>query len=726
MGFLNDIKDKFSVSDLQLSQDIVTKRWIWGIVVFIILTLILTIDFIPNQVNLKVGQVSPRDIVAPKTIEYVDQERTKELREKAANSVSKVYVEETTVLDDIGQRLDNLFTTVRSYNSVIKSDQNENKDIKEKKKLDLSKKVEKIEAKIEAEVSAKAIKYLLQANAKTLDYVEEETNQIITKYLNRGIKSDAIKQVKEQIRQDIQTLSITNRYQYVIEELINNLIKPNLILNKEATTLRRKKALEAVKPVKKTVHQGEIIIRHGKVVTKEDIQILNVLELRHKRVNVFAILGLSLIVFIFMSSFVIYVSQYYSDIVNDEGVVALLGILPILMLLFAKIMTFFPIDKPAYFVPVAGMSMLLAILVNYNLSIMVTIPLGFLVSLVTGGGITETAVAVIGGLAGVYSVSKVSQRSDLVRAGFYVSGASALTILAFELSTPPIALVELLKLIMMGILNGVTAAVVTNGFLPYLENTFGITSPVKLLELSNPNQPLLKKLLVEAPGTYHHSVIVGNLAEAAADEVGADSLLVRVGAYYHDIGKIKRPYFFTENQLGHDNPHDKLSPNLSTLIITSHAKDGVELAKKYSLPSNITNIIRQHHGTSLVSFFYQEAANDDKYENVQEEDFRYKGPRPQNKEAALVMLADIVEAAVRSKAEVQANPGKIEALVRQLIKSKLDKGQLDESDLTLKDLDRIATAFVNVLTGIFHNRVEYPENLAEEMRKESNLNGNSD
>jgi putative nucleotidyltransferase with HDIG domain len=274
-------------------------------------------------------------------------------------------------------------------------------------------------------------------------------------------------------------------------------------------------------------------------------------------------------------------------------------------------------------------------------------------------------------------------------------------------------------------LNGVIVAIVTNGVLPYVENIFGITSPVKLLELSNPNHPLLKKLLLEAPGTYHHSVIVGNLAEAAADKIGADSLLARVGAYYHDIGKTKRAYFFTENQIGSENPHDNLSPNLSTLIITSHVKDGVELAQEYKLPSDVIDIIRQHHGTSLVSFFYQEAVHDDKYKRVDEDEFRYDGPKPKSKEAALIMLADMVEAAIRSNPTAQSNPGKLEKLVRDLIKQKLDTGQLDRSDLTLNNLDNIAESFVDILKGIFHNRIEYPDNLAQQFDKGGQNNGNS-
>ena len=224
--------------------------------------------------------------------------------------------------------------------------------------------------------------------------------------------------------------------------------------------------------------------------------------------------------------------------------------------------------------------------------------------------------------------------------------------------------------------------------------------------MSNPNQPLLKRLLLEAPGTYHHSIIVGNLSEAAAEAIKANPLIARVGAYYHDVGKLKRPYLFKENQMGGENPHDKLNPNLSTLIITNHVKHGMELGKKYKVPGIIKDIIKQHHGTTLVAFFYHKALNGENPELVQEKSFRYEGPKPQSKEAAIIMIADSVEAAVRSM--VEPSKGKIEGLVRKIIQDKLKDGQLDECDLTLKELNTIANSFLNVLTGIFHERIEYP------------------
>ncbi|HPZ65304.1 MAG TPA: HDIG domain-containing protein, partial [Bacillota bacterium] len=310
-------------------------------------------------------------------------------------------------------------------------------------------------------------------------------------------------------------------------------------------------------------------------------------------------------------------------------------------------------------------------------------------------------------------VSRVSQRGDLAKAGLYVAGANTATIIAVllifgNLSVDHGSLAQMGYGLLAGIGNGIFSSVVAIGLLPYLESGFGITTAITLLELSDPNRPLLRQLLTKAPGTYYHSIMVGNLAEAAAEAVGADPLLTRVAAYYHDIGKMKRPYFFIENQLSGENPHDKITPNLSALIISAHVKDGVELGRKYRLPPVILDIISQHHGTSLISFFYQQALeNNQKRDTVSMDQFRYEGPLPQTKEAAIIMLADAVEAGVRSMTKPTSN--RIEGLIRKVIKEKLADGQMDECNLTLKDLDQIGDAFVYIMSGIYHSRIEYPE-----------------
>ncbi|HCG99630.1 MAG TPA: hypothetical protein DE036_07545 [Actinobacteria bacterium] len=267
-------------------------------------------------------------------------------------------------------------------------------------------------------------------------------------------------------------------------------------------------------------------------------------------------------------------------------------------------------------------------------------------------------------------------------------------------------LVEIMKNLGWGLLGGISMAVLTIGTLPFLEKVFGITTDIKLVELSYANQPLLRELMMKAPGTYNHSIMAGNLAENAAEEIGANPLLARVGAYYHDIGKIKRPLFFVENQIGCENPHDHTNPSLSCLIITSHVKEGIDLGKKYHLPPEILDIINEHHGTSIVAFFYHKAKESVVKETINEENYRYSGQRPKSKEAALVMLADSVEAAARTIAK--PTPGRIEQLIKRIVQSKLDDGQLNESNLTLNDIEKIIRSFTQLLTSLYHTRVEYP------------------
>ncbi|AGB41798.1 putative domain HDIG-containing protein [Halobacteroides halobius DSM 5150] len=702
--------EKVEESKFDFYKNKLFQQLVWGIFVFLVLALLITIDFLPDRVDLEVGQVSDNDIKAPKTIKYIDHKRTEELKEEAADAVSKVYEEDVTVLREIKKEVNHFFALVKDFR-------------KRDSKLEI--RVSNIKARTKLRLAREDYTYLLKLKLEKINNLKEDILAILVKYLTRGVKSDYLAQVKEQMKREVSKIGRSRQYNQLVKNITQQTIEPNLILDLRETRKRKERAKERIKPVKRTIHKGEIIIRHGRVVTEKDVQKLKLLGLRDPKVDYSNIIGYSVIILIMLGVIIIYIYQYHRQVLNNMSQLYLLGLLPIIILLLARLANYLPTNYPSFLVPIAAASILVAVLVDTDIAIIFTVGLSFLVAIVSDETIADIAVAMISGISGIYSVTKLSQRSDLVRAGFIVGGASSLTIFAFLLTNPVLELVSFLKIVPLGIINGVVVAIITNGLLPYVENIFGITSPVKLLELSNPNHPLLKRLLVKAPGTYHHSIIVGNLAEAAADTVEADSLLARVGAYYHDIGKIKRSYFFIENQIGDENPHDKLSPNLSTLIITSHVKDGVEMANNYKLPEVIVDIIKQHHGESLVSYFYQEAAYDDKYENVDESEFRYPGPRPQTKEAALIMLADTVEAAVRSNIAVQSNPDKLEKFVTDLIKAKLNSGQLDESDLTLKDLDKIASSFVNILKGIFHNRIEYPDNIAQQFKEGEAKNDSS-
>ncbi|MDD3889079.1 MAG: HDIG domain-containing protein, partial [Syntrophomonadaceae bacterium] len=378
-----------------------------------------------------------------------------------------------------------------------------------------------------------------------------------------------------------------------------------------------------------------------------------------------------------------------------------------------------------YLAPVAAGSMLIAILLDNRLAYFLTMIMALYVGLLSDGNQLFFAItAFVGGSVGVFQVYRLNQTSDLARSGLYVALANIASIITLTLIEGNINLTVLSVGMILGAVNGILSAVLMIGALPYLETTFSITSMIKLLELSNPNHELLKRELLEAPGTYHHSLMVGNLAEASAESIGANPLLVRVGAYYHDIGKVKRPEYFVENQRGFENPHEKIAPALSALIITSHVKEGVELAREAHLPQVIIDFIEQHHGTGLAKYFYSRALEEDREGIISEESFRYEGPKPQSKEVALVMLADSVEAAVRSlDAPTQT---KIESMVRKIIRDKLNDGQLELCDLTFKDLDTIARSFCKILEGIYHKRIEYPETIVKEFEKRRENDGNYD
>jgi putative nucleotidyltransferase with HDIG domain len=309
--------------------------------------------------------------------------------------------------------------------------------------------------------------------------------------------------------------------------------------------------------------------------------------------------------------------------------------------------------------------------------------------------------------AGAYFLSKSNRISRILRAGLFVSGINIIAIVALLfMKTVQSSWFEIGMHVGFAFLSGFIAAVLTIGLLPFFEAAFGILSTSRLIELSSPNQPLLRKILVEAPGTYHHSVVVGNLSEAACESIGENGLLARVGSYYHDLGKTKRPHFFIENQMKMDNPHDKISPQLSRTIIIAHPYDGADLLREYKMPKEIIDIAEQHHGTTLLKYFYHKA-NKDAEQQVPESQFRYPGPKAQTKVSAIVGIADSVEAAVRTIQK--PTPDKIETLVRKIIQDKLEDGQFDESDLTLKELDQVARSICETLKGTFHQRIEYPE-----------------
>jgi cyclic-di-AMP phosphodiesterase PgpH len=370
-------------------------------------------------------------------------------------------------------------------------------------------------------------------------------------------------------------------------------------------------------------------------------------------------------------------------------------------------------------VPLGGV--LLTVLFNARLAFAGSLVLTILTGIMLAAPIEYFLFSFVGSLVGVFSLAEHRGQTAFFKAGSAVGLANAYSVLAFALLKGDLN--SLVADMVGGLVNGGIVAVVATGLLPLLEHSFGRTTDFTLLELSNLNEPMLKHLVLMAPGTYHHSVMVGALAEAAAEAVGANALLCRVGAYYHDIGKTRHPAYFIENQADAMNRHDKLAPNLSRTIVMSHVKEGIEMARAYGLPEVLVDLIPQHHGTRLVTYFYQRAKDtaDPDLQAVKEEDYRYAGPKPQTREAAILMLADAVEAAARTLTD--PTPARIQGAVQKLINGIFVDGQLDECDLTLRDLHRIANGFSRILAGIFHHRVDYPGIHLQDVAKKRSENG---
>lgn len=404
----------------------------------------------------------------------------------------------------------------------------------------------------------------------------------------------------------------------------------------------------------------------------------------------------------------LFLYEYRPYTFSKPSLLLLIGATFVIFTLIAKAFSILAITNAAYWgylIPVAFIAMLISVLFDPHLAIMMVISSSIMVGYATHYNFAYTVTALLGGTIAVYSTTGISQRTELAKAGIVTGiGIAYFAVVAGLLNDTTAAA---LPNGAMGIINGVFSAVLALGTLPFLERQLGIVTPMSLLELSNPSQPLLRRLMTEASGTYSHSIGVGNLAEAAAEATGADSLLVRVGAYYHDIGKLKRPSFFVENQLEDENRHEKINPQLSCLVITSHVKEGVDMAKEERLPASIVELIDQHHGKGVVTYFYHEAKKQKLKEELCDDTFRYTGDKPRSREAAILMLADAVEAAAKTIKDPSAV--KFETLVKRIIQERMDDHQLDESDMTLADLGKVAKTFTQILSGVYHKRVAYPD-----------------
>ncbi|MGJ9457002.1 HD family phosphohydrolase [Oceanobacillus sp. CF4.6] len=552
---------------------------------------------------------------------------------------------------------------------------------------------------------------LLKFSPEELEEAEDLFLTSLKETLNNGVRTENLQTAETNIKQIIQFSSLSESMKEPLTEIIDFAVTENSFFDYEKTSEARKEAAAGVDPV--VIRAGEVIVREGQPITNEIYEKLELVGLMDEERNIFPLLGLAILIILICSLIGFEMHQTMKENDWNYGKIIAVFLTSIIVVTLMKIISLYTTQSNQLFfvTPIATGVLLIKILINERLAIVLAALYSILGSVIFNNQIAgalnvEAGIYfLISQLAGIIFLINMKDRLAILKGGIGIAIVNMLTVLLFLfLSFEKYSWFDLFIHSSFGLVSAFLATVLTIGLLPFFETVLGILSDIKLLQLSNPNQPLMKKLLTEAPGTYHHSVMVANISETACEAIGANGLLARVGAYYHDIGKTVRPHYFIENQVSIRNPHDFIDPKESAEIIIRHPFDGAEMLKKHKLPKEIIDIAKQHHATSLLQFFfYKEKEND---ANVKESDFRYPGPNPQTKEAGIICICDSVEAAVRSLKEPTKE--KIEEIVASIIKDKVSDGQLDESPLTLKEINIIQTAICESLKGIFHSRIQYP------------------
>lgn len=649
--------------------------------------------------------ISKKDIVAQKTITVTDVEKTELHRKEIAQKIEPVLA---FAEDDFIKN--NLSTLERSIVQIRK------KDAPQAVKED---ELALLLGMSDGYKKRYVINYLLKSSDKAIQQLFDKATLTLSNILNVGIsEKDYELQNVERIIQRNLVSNVTRNQVTVITALLDQVIVPNLVIDEAATNSARRNAQNSIKPYEVTFEKGDKILFEGEPVTKLKRDALikagyNVFEIGYKGfIWVFVLVALGAL------GFLKYMKTFEKSYLESNHIV----IASVLAIIFVLVAVVIPPELSSYILPFPAFIIILSIFTNPRIAFMEASIILAILAISLGYNSQLLSAFILINLFSMISIARVkfSRRYDLIRTGVEIATFSFLTVLIiYSLEKCFIDVDNFLvaKDTAIVFVNGIISGVIALGLLPILESIFKIITPYGLAELADHNQPLLKRLQFEAPGTYHHSLMVSNLCEAAAEAVGANPILARVGAFYHDIGKLKRPLFFVENQsyFGIENPHAKLNPRLSKMVITAHPKDGFELAREYGLPPVLYNFILQHHGEGLASYFYTQAVAEEGAENVKEEQFRYTGPKPNMKETAILMIADAVESAVRSL-KTPTNE-EIEQIIDKIIVERLNDGQLSDSPLTLKDIKIIASTFNRILRGMQHNRIRYHEDIVHEFDK---------
>ncbi|MCP4349574.1 MAG: HDIG domain-containing protein [Desulfobacterales bacterium] len=755
-------------------------RWNIFIGLMVIFTTILYPNLIATRRSYNLGDVAERDIKAQRDFYVEDEEATQAERLKAEGKVLTVYDRDMTMGAKLGRQVNQAFEDIRK---IIEEDKQgkpnaDNENItapadSSKDKKSLHERIRQMKGGFEKKIGitvsdeafkllekdefSKPVSYLIIKIVTTIQKNGVVANkEILLKEADKGIvlrdlktKTERVvhslkkiygpEQYKEMVRIIAQPLvkDISKSLVPVIVDFSQRLIQPDITLNRSATEERKKRAVLEINPIAYQIKAGEMILREGERVT--DIQLLKLdasnAQKKSEKILKKSIGAIMIIMYVIIITYFLNlcrlngtVSNHNKDLLFIASILIIFSFLPKISSVLLESLsqyTPFPISASSMSlgIPLASSAMTICLFLGLDIAIPFAMVVAICTAMIFQNQFEIFVYFLLNGSMGAFWMRDCKERKAFIRAGAKLGLLNVVLATALYVYMGEFSGIKLLEDWAFAFMGGIGSGLVTSGLAPLVEVAFGYTTDITLLELGNLEQPILHKLMLEAPGTYHHSVIVGSMVEAAASEIGANPLLAKVCGYYHDIGKVKKPLYFIENQTNGKNRHDKLAPSMSSLILISHVKEGVEIAKKNKLGQSIIDAISQHHGTSLISFFYEKAKQLRGVDAVKIEDFCYPGPRPQTKEAGLVMLADVVEAASRTLDN--PTPSRIQGLVQKLINKIFSDGQLDNCELTLRDLHKIAKSFNKILNGIHHHRIEYPEN-GKEKKEAKEKNGHSD
>ena len=711
-----------------------------GLLVFIIVPkgVLTRTDYAP-------GDVARRDIKASRDTLVPDDKLTAEKRLEAENAVPVLYDFDLSAGQTVSDQISSFFGQINS--DLMRGTDDETIRLTIQERLGL-----KFNKNEWQDVLAMAVDDDAQRNARQLIvgfyrqrivanlrlFEADRVRGVVFRDLatqqdlpdDGSAKMVGLESLLKSVSAKIKSSPLAAAQKKVLQALLPTLLRPNTSFNQNEYENRKQLARDAVQPVLLQIKKGEMIVREGDRITNAHLLKISAMEKGQGAWsfwrNVAGLLLSSVLLIFIGHRFAWRNIRKYRTENRDLTFMMTTLVLAVLLLkigifVASALGSAFPyVEHTAYYyvLPFAFGTMLVRIVLNSEVALVFAAVSSILAGLLFGNSFVIFVFAFLSSLGAAHWVRQVSERSSLLRAGLRLSLFNFLLIFGLHLLTAKPFDLQLLYKLGFGVVGGMTVAVVVTGLVPLVEAAFCYTTNVKLLELANMNNPLLRDLMIHAPGTYHHSIVVGNLAESAAETIGANPLLARVAAYYHDIGKIRKPLYFVENISTQGNRHDKLAPSMSALILQAHVKDGVDMAREARLGERLIDIIRQHHGTSLMKFFYDKAKNseDPDVQRAKESDYRYLGPKPQTREAALIMLADAVEAAGRTL--VDPTPARIQGMVQKIVNKIFIDGQLDECELTLKDLHHIAKSFNLILSGTFHHRVDYPEPVSKERSTE--------